>query len=158
MIEKRKQPSFDQIRSIQGETILGISRLAYVYQDEIDRNDGDVELVTTAGDFLLGSVNGDDLRVLIGRWEDPFKEPLSEENLAYVHDHGCWRMFDCCETDPYREMIGQQMDEVQLLRNQFDDVAGVMILAGRVAMWFVVYGDECHVYWEKPDDFTIDTQ
>lgn len=158
MIDKRKQATFEQVRSIQGETILGISRLAYVYQDEIDRDDGEVELVTTAGVFELGSVNGDDLRVLIGRWEDPFKEPLSEENLIFVRDHGCWRMFDCCETDLYRDMIGQQIDEVQLLRNQFGDIAGVMILVGCVAMWFVAGGDECHVYWEKPDDFTIDTQ
>ena len=158
MIKKRKQATFDQIRSIQDETILGISRLAYVYQDEIDRNDGDVELVTTAGVFGLGSVGGDFLRVLIGRWEDPFKEPLSEENLAYVHDYGCWRQFDCCEIDPYQLMIGQQIDEVQLLRNQFGEVAGVMILVDRIAMWFVVCGDECRVYWEKPDFFTIDIQ
>jgi hypothetical protein len=50
-------------------------------------------------------------------------------------------------------LVGQELREVGLLENEHRRIAGVRLSTNGRSMWFVVEGDECHVYWAHPIGF-----
>ncbi len=141
-------------QSLKGSKILGVSRLFYVFDNQVDREEGDLELITTVGDFVFSGANAELLRVSAGSWVDPFKSPLSEINQAYINEHGCYRKIDCSDDVRYREIIGQQISSARFLQNEAG-IAGVYIHAGEAEIWFVVEGDESLVFWSKLEGYSF---
>ncbi len=141
-------------QSLKGSKILGVSRLFYVFDNQVDREEGDLELITTVGVFVFSGANAELLRVSAGSWADPFKSPLSEINQAYINEHGCYRKIDCSDDDRYKEMIGRQVGCARLLQNEAG-VAGIYIHAELTEIWFVVEGDESLVFWSKPELYSF---
>lgn len=138
-----------------GQTVTGIARVLYEWRGALDDTDGDLELELNGRLVLLDCASdGERLRVKEARWEDPFAEPLSDENRAYVAEAGKWRRVDCSHQGPYRDLIGQRITDVLLLRGAFGVIAGVRISVASRSLWFVAEGDESHVYWEQPGHIT----
>jgi hypothetical protein len=109
--------------------------------------------------FRLARIDGlrSDLRlkVLRGRWDDPFAEPHSPENRAWVEEHGKCVRVDCAAEAPYADFIGRQVTEVRpLLEDEFGSVAGLRLSVAQRSLWFVVRADEDDVFWTPPESFT----
>lgn len=145
------------VAAVQGRRVVALARVYYQYRGEVAEDDGVVELALDDGTiWLLDSApSGDLLKVTRGAWIDPFAGELSEENRAYVEEHGCWRRFDVSGQAPFAQLVDQVVVDARLLRNQFDDVAGVRLSTSSAALWFVVTGDECHVHWAHPLGYTL---
>jgi hypothetical protein len=142
------------ISDLVGKRLRRIGRVLYQRGSDIDAVDGPLELEVDGRTFLLdGAPDGESLRVREGAWEDPFKEPLSDENLRYIREHGKWHRIDCSQHEHYDTLVGQELREVGLLENEHRRIAGVRLSTNGRSMWFVVEGDECHVYWAHPIGF-----
>jgi hypothetical protein len=143
------------IQAVLGRTVTGLSRVLYDVRGVIEPSDGALEVQLDGFVVLLDSAaDGDRLRVDDQPWNDPFDEPLSRENRSFVESHGRWRRIDCSPAEPYSELVGRAVTEVALLENPFRRVAGVRLSAEGRSLWFVIEGDECHVYWAHPISFT----
>jgi hypothetical protein len=146
-------PSF--LSALVGQRVTRIARILYQYRGAIDPGNGPLE-IEAAGRVLLldAKAQGDCLRVRERAWEDPFVEPLSNENRAYVEEHGKWHKVDCSLHDGYSDFISQPLTDIRALENEWRDIAGVRLSVAARSFWFVVEGDECHLYWAHPIGFT----
>jgi hypothetical protein len=142
-------------RSLVGKRITHVARVLYEYRGEVDPGDGALELGLDGQTLLLdGESDGERLRVSEQPWVDPFEEPLSEENRRFVETHGKWRRVDCSRSDVYSGLLGQVITDACALNNKFGTLAGLRISVPTAGIWFVVDGDESHVYWAQPIGFT----
>lgn len=148
----RQHHSF--LDGLVGRRLTYVARVLYEYRGEIGADDGAIEVGTDRGVVLLeGDRDGESLRIRAEAWEDPFKEPLSEENRRYVDEHGRWRRVDVSKQQDYRDLIGERITRASLLTNEHGRIGGVRLSISTRDIWFVVEGDECHVRWAHPIGF-----
>lgn len=137
-----------------GKRITHLARVLYVYRGERNDQDGPLELGIEGGTVLLdGEGDGERLRVRAEAWEDPFEEPLCEVNRRYVEDHGKWTRFDLSQDSEYRDLIGEHIRGITLLKNVHGTIAGVKLSTSVRDIWFFVDFDECYVRWALPNGF-----
>jgi hypothetical protein len=78
---------------LEGRRVRQLRRVLYVGPDG-ERNDfdGALEITVDGGTtvLLFGGPRADGMRWEEGRWADPFAEPLSPENRAFVKPAGRW--------------------------------------------------------------------
>lgn len=143
------------LKDLLGKRIRHVARLLYEYRSEIDSDDGGIEIGTDAGVVLLESdSDGESLRARASPWEDPFREPLSEDNRRYVDEHGKWQRVDVSMQEGYADLVGEPVTGVSLLKSEHGRIAGVRLSVPARSIWVVVGGDECHVRWAHPIGFT----
>ena len=135
-----------------GRRIVSVARIFYYHRGIVDDSDGPLELTLDTATVLFDvASDGETAKIEFDRWLDPFPEPLSIENRAYVEACGCWRRMDCSDSWPYSTVRGQLISGVCGLLNEFGHFAGVRIDTSNRSLWFVVKFDEAYVYWEAPD-------
>lgn len=86
--------------------------------------------------------DGESLSVTAGTWSDPFEEPLSEENRAYVEKSGKWTVFEVSDNDPLRRVIGGRVVRVDEIKNPWQKVVGAQIRVGDTTVKVIVDSDE----------------
>lgn len=90
-----RSPQIRSLTDVIGSRITRVRRVQYVYRGVPDTDFGPFELTFGARVVLLDNASdGEELRVRTEPWEDPFVEPLSEENRAFVETSGKWTAFD----------------------------------------------------------------
>jgi hypothetical protein len=144
----------DVIAQLTGQRIVGIRRLRYEYHSDVEPEGCDLELELDSRVVLFGgAADGESLRIREGAWQDPFCEPLSEENRRYVRESGKWQRVDCSREEGYASLVGRTLIEARPLLDEFGLVSGVKLSVPGKSLWFVNAGDECHVHWSPPDGF-----
>lgn len=149
------QPGSDLAR-IEDKVVTSISRVLYEHNSQLDTSDGPVELRFEDGEALLleGSGDGETLRISWSPWQDPFAPRISDENAAYVQEHGKWTRTDVSHEHGYRDLVGEALAEAAPLFNEFGRLSGMKLVTETRTMWFVIEGDECHVRWAHPIGFS----
>ncbi len=110
-----------------GDEVVGVSRIFYCLGAEVNRSVGPVELEFASGGVLrfdCGS-NGERLKVSAHAGQDPFAEPLSDENRRFVETHGKWTR--CTAPRDLRSPHGQVLDCVQPIWRRPEKLVGVVI-------------------------------
>lgn len=140
---------------LKGARISAVARVLFTYRDVVDSDDGPLEFVIDqVGTVLLdGAGDGETLRIKAGPWEDPFAEPLSDENARYVTEFGKWSKFNYSDKEPYRQIVGKVITSLEIIQDDRGSEVGLLMRADDAAIWFVVEFDECRVYWEEPKCF-----
>ncbi|WP_437941582.1 hypothetical protein [Sorangium sp. So ce341] len=143
------------LKSLCGKRLRGVARILFEHGGQIEPGDGPLELYLDDGTVVLfdGSADGEGLRVQYAPWVDPFEPPISDENRAYIEQSGKWSRVEQSTAPKFVGMLGAIISSVTILENEFGREAGVQLCVGETALWFVVAGDECHVYWEQPIGF-----
>lgn len=103
------------LSAMVGKTIRSVQRVFYTIGNDVQRNEGPLQLELDDGSAILfqSGSNGQDLVVKPQRWRDPFAGALSPENRQYVEQYGKWSLFDVSEEDPYASLRGNQVNSVQ---------------------------------------------
>jgi len=104
---------------MEGRVISTITRVRYVSPDGSVSDTGPMELRLSDGSSAVFDVgpDGETLRVDEGPWQDPFQEPLSPDNRAYVQEVGKWTAFDVTDEYPYSALTGQRLEAVAAQEN-----------------------------------------
>jgi hypothetical protein len=89
--------------------------------------------------------DGESLAIRRSRWKDPFAEPLSLENRAFVERSGKWTAFDVSNDPLYRELVGQAVSSVEPLLTQTGKVKGATLFTSGGALRSEVEADDLKV-------------
>ena len=138
------------IKPYLSKHIITISRICYVYKNETDFETGPLELKFT-GNMVLhltGKGDGERLAVNNAHWRDPFAQPLDTDTQEYVQKHGKWTLFDMSDQQPYDRFLGQPLDSLRFIRNQFGTIAGLEMNFKEQMLNFIVNCDEDYVFIE----------
>jgi hypothetical protein len=111
-----------------GREIARIRRLHYVFRGEANTRDGPIELTFSDGSVVMCDAAADwRLEFFGAAWVDPFPEPLSEPDRAYVDRYGRWSAFDVTDQMPYSWLIGQAVRQAIPQINDLLELTGLLI-------------------------------
>ncbi|PYE18429.1 hypothetical protein DFR67_1047 [Williamsia limnetica] len=128
-----------------GERVIAIRRLFYALDGSIDRREGPIEISLEDSTFFFESgADGEALAVDSGVWEDPFSGELSDENRAFVDDHGKWIALDIIEGDPEFFLVGETIDRVLPIVTN-NAIVGAGLVAGSKMLVIRLAFDETFV-------------
>jgi hypothetical protein len=145
------------LRRLVGRRVVRIDRVLFEAEGAIEGDDGPIEIELAEGHVVLldGATDGESIRVRETPWEDPFPEPLTAENRAFVAESGRWIRVLSSGEQNYSELVGAPITGVQVLENEFGRIAGAAIETEARTLWFVVQGDEARVRWASPLGFRV---
>lgn len=127
-----------------GRTLVRIRRVLYTHRGAVTQGGGPLELTFADGTAVVLDAGGDgeSLAVVAGTWSDPFEEPLSEENRAFVEKSGKWAAFEVSARDPVRRAVGSQILQVEEVRNPSKKIVGARFQVGDIIIRVSVDSDE----------------
>jgi hypothetical protein len=111
-----------------GRKISRIRRVHYVFQGEANTSDGAIELTFSDGSVVMCDAAADWMLEFFGApWTDPFVEPLSDDDRAYVDRYGRWRAYDVTDQVPYSWLVRQTIRQAIPQLNAMLEQTGLMI-------------------------------
>ena len=111
-----------------GATVQCVRRVHYVFNGRPDTDFGPVEVTIGGQGFLFdGAPDGGALRIAEQAWEDPFSEPLSEENQEFVENSGQWTAFDVSTVGLWAKLIGEPLADVETITNEDGKTTGISL-------------------------------
>lgn len=137
----------EELRTYVGQKLADVRRIHYVLQDQIDTSVGPIELRFSSGLVLLCDAGPDGESIALGdqRWVDPFADQMTEENEAYVRQHGKWNAIDVSEQPEFNQLIGSEVLDVSRVVGSTGKTYGIVInIYGALIAAYVV-ADELHV-------------
>lgn len=141
------------IDQVVGSRVASIQRLRYVDGRSAPSDDGPLQFCFDSGEVRRFDAGGDGERLAVGvtRWQDPFAEPLSDENRRFVLASGAWREFDVTREDPYRAVVGERLLGYRTTRTSLDALDGVILEFEELSIILETHGaDELFVTWADP--------
>jgi hypothetical protein len=116
------------VPELVGREISRIRRLHYVFRGEANTRDGAIELTFSDGSVVMCDAASDWTIEFYGAaWVDPFEEPLSESDRAYLDRFGRWSAFDVSDQMPYGWLIGRQVRQSIPQFNDLLELTGLLI-------------------------------
>ena len=128
--------------------VVRVRRINYVSPEGVRAsNEGPVEVSLDNGVVFRfeSGADGESLRFAVGELVDPFIEPLSPENRAFVAESGKWTAFDVSSDPSFGRLIGAQIGDVNLLTAS-GKVVGIELVCGSATLRVEVRGDELIVH------------
>ncbi|WP_336085537.1 hypothetical protein [Nocardia sp. SSK8] len=98
-------------------TIIAVRRMFYVLGTDIDRSEGPIEFTFHDGSTLLldAGLDGEELRIGVAPWRDPFEPLVDPVNIEYVAASGKYTAFDVTDEDPYVVLTGARVEAVSVI-------------------------------------------
>ena len=103
------------LQSIVGAVVTSVGRVFYVYQGETNTEVGALVFEFADGRHMRidSGPDGEALKVVARRWEDPFREDqMTPENRRFVELSGKWTAVDVSRNPGYVEIIGGVITDV----------------------------------------------
>jgi hypothetical protein len=136
-----------------GGQIVGLARVFYVYKGAVEELDGELELrfPDRIARFRGGS-DGEKLLIQDSPWVDPFVQPMSEVNTAYVESSGKWTRFEKTEDPPYSSFVGSRVIGVDPVLTIAGKLIGCLIRTSSGDINVLAEWDEIHVTLSVQDE------
>lgn len=158
LLSESATKTWQLIQSGRGRAIASLSVLVYEQGGELSWEDTPLQISFACGNvlFLDSMPNGEELRVQLTAWQDPFAGNLTPENQEFVGSYGKWKVIDISTVEPYRSLIGQVIKEINPIVNQFGTFSGVQFGFESTKLYFIVEFDECHIVLEQESHLLIE--
>lgn len=127
-----------------GRRVVAIEQAFYVFRGAIDQAHCLLQMRLDNGVTVhfWTRADGETVRIVATPWDDPFAEPLSAENRAFVEQSGKWTLFDTSTTPEMAPLRGQRIRQVFLVYDQRGAKRGVQVETGAAVLTYLVSGDE----------------
>ncbi len=121
-------PTVRSLADLVGSQITRVRRVHYLYRGVPDTDFGPLEL-TFGGRAVLfdNAADGETLCVRTKAWEDPFAEPLSEENRTFVEQSGKWAAFDVSAVGAFATLIGDVLASAEPVLAESGHLTGMIL-------------------------------
>ena len=135
-----------ELTALVGQRISGVRRILYVGPDGQIGRTGAIELTSSDGTVVVldSGADGESIRVTGLRWADPFGEPLSLENRAWVDKVGKWSAFNVRDDPEYAALAGDTVLSVDPVYEN-DTITGALVRTASATLRAHVEADEMQV-------------
>jgi hypothetical protein len=149
--------ALDLLLRFVGRPLLRVRRIFFTHGQRTETRAGPLELTFSPASTLLLDVgaDGETLSVTEQSWEDPFAPPTSQENEAWVVEHGKWAAFDESAQPAYGEFVGATLTSVRPLRAAGGNICGARLTFDSRVMDFVGAADEALVFLDQQHDLRL---
>lgn len=129
------------------QVITGVRRVYFEFGGQLDRSRGALELTFDDGSVVVldSGADGELLRVDAVAWRDPFEGRLDEENRAFIAEYGKWTGVDARDEPRFAALIGQHVEEVQVIENEAGRLVGALYRIGPHHVRVEVIADDLFV-------------
>lgn len=142
----------DILENLLSSTVIKVFMLRFVKPNgESNNSDGPLILRTDVGEFLIGNKN-EGLYISESNWEDPFSldyvlgNPVYPEDIMELRDQiGEYCIYDLSNNPKFQHLSGKMINDIELLRNEVANPAGMSIILGAQKLTLLVQGDFCVV-------------
>jgi hypothetical protein len=130
-----------------GREIVRVRRLHYVFQSEVNTSDGAIELTFADGSVAMCEAAADwTLEFYDAAWVEPFAEPLTEADRAYVDRYGRWSAYDVTAQQPYGLLADQTVQQVIPQLNDLLELTGMLIRTEEAILDLQVWAGELRTF------------
>jgi hypothetical protein len=130
-----------------GRTVTRVRRLHYVYRGETNAVDGPIELAFGDGSVAMIDASADWRLEFYGApWIDPFQEPISESDRAYVERYGKWAAMDVSGTTPYDRLVGGTIRQATPQINDLMELTGLLVRTDDAVLDLQQWAGELRVF------------
>ncbi len=144
--------SCQTLRDSIGEVLEELWVMVYVYDNKVeDWERVSPEFLFSGGVVRCDVAKGDWLQVLETRWKDKMCY-LDKYMLEFVLSHGKWWKVDMSTTSPFSRYLGKRLEKVNLIENQYGNMAGAEFWFENEVATFVVGADQTFFFPEKCRD------
>lgn len=142
------------LESAKGQTVAAVGQILYAHNGVVNYSDCMLQLTMEDSSIVLlsGGSDGASLRVNDKLWIDPFSEPLSKENQAFVCTSGKWTFFDMSAQEGMAALVGARLHAARPIRDETSTIRGVQLHVGTERLNYVVEGDEGFLIWGQGRD------
>ena len=141
--------SFDSDRTLPdlsgsvGLRCVRVSQAHHIWEGEVDRSAGPVQIDWSDGSVVLLEVRSDwTMRVTLGPWVDYYKDASAEEREVLSVEVGLWVLEDHSDVDPARDFIGRTLKGIEDISNEADELVGLFFVFGAAALYVFAWGGE----------------
>jgi len=130
-----------------GREIARVRRLHYVYRGEANTGDGAIELTFSDGSVVMCDAAADwTLDFYDAAWVDPFPEPLSDADAAYLDRFGRWLAYDVTEQMPYSWLVGQTIRQAIPQLNDLLELTGLVLRTDAAILALELWAGELRAF------------
>ncbi len=130
-----------------GREIARVRRLQYVFEGEANTSDGAIELTFADGYVVMCDSAADwTLEFFGAAWVDPFRDPLSESDRAYVARYGRWCAVDVSDRAPYRSLVGRTVQQAIPQLNELLELTGLLVRTDDAVLDLQVWAGELRAF------------
>ncbi len=130
-----------------GREIARVRRLHYVYRGEANTRDGAIELTFSDGSVVMCDASADWTLDFYGAaWVDPFPEPLSAADSAYLDRFGRWLACDVTEQVPYSWLVGQTVRQTIPRFNDLRELTGLVLRTDAAILAMELWAGELRTF------------
>ncbi|MBF4636288.1 hypothetical protein ITJ38_17895 [Agreia pratensis] len=133
LLDSKKQESLQSRQMLAGRIgsgVVGIKRIFYVFEGNVDSRVGPLQIEFADGVVLFDAgSDGETLKVSDASWTDPFlaEDPPSDVNKAYVEKHGKWTAFDVAGSPEYLKFLESVIQTVTPRETSDGRLTGVVL-------------------------------
>lgn len=140
-----------------GRQVRRIRRVFFTHGGATERGVGPIELTFAPAETLLLDVGADGETQAVPEqpWRDPSEPPLSEQNQAWIVEHGQWIAIDVSDEPAYKPLIGATLDSINALRASGGNVCGLRLRFDSRVVDFVDSADEALVFLVEQSDLNL---
>jgi hypothetical protein len=130
-----------------GRQMTRVRRIHYQFQGETNVSDGAIELTFTDETVVLCDAAADwTLEFYGAAWVDPFTEPLSESDRAYLEHYGRWCAYDVTEQAPYSWLAGETIRQAIPQFNELLEQTGLMVRTDNAVLDLQMWAGELRAF------------
>ena len=133
-----------------GREIARVRRLHYVFLGEVNASDGAIELTFADGAVVLCDAAADwTLEYYGAAWVEPFADPMSDSDRAYVERYGRWTAFDVSAQAPYGQLVGSTIRQAIPQFNELLELTGMLIRTEGAILDLQIWAGELRAFVRK---------
>ena len=138
---------YDLIIRAKGSIVESVRVIGFVFNGKPNAENFHLELHLDTGQtrLLRPGRDGESLRISQEPWRDPFEEPITEINAAFVKQYGKWSVLELSSFTPVASLVGQKLTAIAPVFNQTAKLIGLHLITQRGCVSYLVEWDEGHI-------------
>jgi hypothetical protein len=149
--------ALDLLKQLVGRQLVRLSRIFYICSGQVERGTGPIEFEFEGGRIVHLKVGGDGESLVVEDrpWQDPFDDPISQENEEWIAEHGKWARFDVSGWPEFMNYIGRNLTSILPLYAFGGGLCGARLVFDDQVLDFAAVADEAYVFTGPGHDLRL---
>jgi len=130
----------EELSRLCGLSCMAVHQAHHIWEGEIDRSSGPVELSWSDGSFISLDARGDwTLRIDIGPWQNYYRNATPEQVKVLAKEVGLWVLEDMSQQSSIPLILGKVLLQIEEVIDETNEFIGLLFhfrgVSLRTAVW-----------------------